>query len=134
VAGSLSNLDSVSGRDTPPPTHLLPTASPELQRWRAAQRAQQKTAAAEEEAAAEMAAAEEEEEEAAAEAEAEEEAEAEAAAEKAAAECRFHAAASKGDLAALTHLVELGVDVDATDEASWLGLGLGLRLGLGSQG
>ena len=40
------------------------------------------------------------------------------AAEKAARERSCHAAASKGDLAALTHLVEWGVDVNATDEAS----------------
>ena len=38
--------------------------------------------------------------------------------ERAAAERSCHAAASKGDLAALTQLVERGVDVDATDEAS----------------
>ena len=59
-----------------------------------------------------------EEKEAAEKEAAEKEAAEKEAAEKAVRERRCHAAASKGDLAALTHLVEWGVDVNATDEAS----------------
>ena len=97
---AISSLGALSGRKT--------------QQQEAEEKEAEEKEAAEKEAEEKEA----EEKEAAEKEAAEKEAAEKEAAEKAVRERRCHAAASKGDLAALTHLVEWGVDVNATDEAS----------------
>lgn len=92
--GRTRGSESSRSGTSSPVQHLLPSVSSELIRWREAQQ----QAAAKERAVGE-------------------------AAEKAAAERSCRAAACKGDLATLSHLVlERGVDVDATDEAGFTAL------------